>query len=259
MDNRIIESKFINQGYYIFKLDSFFLEKIKLILINQIRKKTKLDRFNLENFHKFLPVKKLNSLRLFLYNSLNKDKVFVDSVYSSSENIINNFVGNEIATSNINLSIQYPNDKTSLLKMHTDFFAGESLFQINLWIPFVDVKKSNSMFIINPINSIKILNKIRSDKKVTFNMITKKYKSKIKWLELNYGEALIFSPNCLHGNTVNKESTVRWSINVRYKNIYSPYNNIFSNEKKLGNFYKIFKPKIITKFNLHHNFNEFQD
>ena len=26
----------------------------------------------------------------------------------------------------------------------------------------------------------------------------------MKWLKVNYGEILIFSPNILHGNTINK-------------------------------------------------------
>ena len=49
--------------------------------------------------------------------------------------------------------------------MHTDFFSGESLFQVNLWVPFVNVKKTQSLFIINPKNSIDILKEIKNKKK----------------------------------------------------------------------------------------------
>ena len=80
----------------------------------------------------------------------------------------------------------------------------------------------------------------------------------MKWLNSKFGQAIIFSPNCLHGNVTNKEKTTRWSINIRYKNLYSPYNRIYGNEKKIGTFYKIFSPKLMTKFNLKYNFNEFQ-
>ena len=201
---------------------------------------------------------KINNLRLHLYREINSDKKFQNLIYKSSQKVIDNTVGNEIAKSKANLSIQYPKDDKSLLNMHSDFFSGESLFQVNVWIPFVNVKKTKSMFIINPNTSLKILKKIKSSKKITFNEIYKKYKKNMKWLNVKFGEGVIFSPNCLHGNVKNLEKTTRWSINIRYKNLYSPYNNIFGNEKKIGTFYSIFSPKLMTQFNLKYNFNEFQ-
>ena len=51
----------------------------------------------------------------------------------------------------INLSIQIPNDTKSMLPMHSDIYAGESPFEVVVWIPLMDVKKStHSMFITNP-------------------------------------------------------------------------------------------------------------
>jgi sporadic carbohydrate cluster 2OG-Fe(II) oxygenase len=73
---------------------------------------------------------------------------------------------------------------------------------------------------------------------------------------MKFGEGMLFSPNCLHGNVMNLEKNTRWSINVRLKNLYSPYSKIQENEKKIGSFYNIFTPKIITQFNLKHSFDE---
>ncbi len=254
----MIEKYFLENGYFIFNLDKSNLSDLKKTLIKEIKLFTKLKTINLDYFHKHYSIEKLNKLRIHLYKKINLNKKFCDITYKSSKDIIHSFVGNELATSNINLSIQFPNDKKSLLSMHTDFFGGESLFQANIWIPFVNVEKTKSMFIINPKNSIKILKEIKNNKNFDFLKIEKKYKSKLKWLKLKYGQALVFSPNCLHGNIENKEKTTRWSINVRYKNIYSPYSHKYVNEKKIGNFYKILNPKIITKFNLKHNFDEFE-
>ena len=77
----------------------------------------------------------------------------------------------------------------------------------------------------------------------------------MKWLKLSKGEGLLFSPNCLHGNVVNKEKNTRWSINVRYKNLFSPYNKI-QNEKNITSFYKPYSMKGVTQFNLKYNFDE---
>ncbi len=249
---------FLKNGYDKFKLEKKYLYKIKKILIKKIKKKTKVKSVNLDFFHKSYSLDKINNLRLHLYREINSDKKFQNLIYKSSQKVIDNTVGNEIAKSKANLSIQYPKDDKSLLNMHSDFFSGESLFQVNVWIPFVNVKKTKSMFIINPNTSLKILKKIKSSKKITFNEIYKKYKKNMKWLNVKFGEGVIFSPNCLHGNVKNIEKTTRWSINIRYKNLYSPYNNIFGNEKKIGTFYSIFSPKLMTQFNLKYNFNEFQ-
>ena len=190
-----------------------------------------------------------------LFNKLNKNSKFKKNIFNSAEHFIEGCVGSEICSSDINLSIQLPNDNSSLLEMHTDFFSGESLFQINLWIPFTDVKKTQSMFIVSPSDSFKILKEIKNDKKINFKDINKKYSKKIKWLSVKSGQGLMFSPNCLHGNIINKEEKTRVSINIRYKNIFSPYGNV-KNEKKIGTFYKILSPKAITLFNLKYNFDE---
>ena len=51
----------------------------------------------------------------------------------------------------INLSIQIPNDKTSMLPMHSDIYAGESPFEVVAWLPLTDVaSNSMSMFITKP-------------------------------------------------------------------------------------------------------------
>ncbi len=250
---------FINNGFIKFKLNKKHLNGIKKFLVRKIKKRTKKKSVNLNFFHNSYPLEKVNNLRLYLYNEINSDKKIQNLIYKSSEEVINYAVGSEIAKSKANLSIQYPKDENSLLSMHSDFFSGESLFQVNLWIPFVNVKKTKSMFIINPKMSLEILKKIKFSKKITFDEIYKKYKKKMKWLNVRYGEGIIFSPNCLHGNVKNSEKTTRWSINIRYKNLYSPYNDIFGNEKKIGTFYNIFSPKMITQFNLKHNFNEFQE
>ena len=36
---------------------------------------------------------------------------------------------------NINLSLQFPNDETSLLLIHSDVWSGDSAYEINLWLP----------------------------------------------------------------------------------------------------------------------------
>ena len=254
--NRNTENLFNKNGFIRFKIKKNLFNKLKKKLVNQIKKNTQLKKINLSTFHKDLNVKDLNNLRIKLYNAINKDSEFERLLFLSCQKYIELMVGSELCRSPINLAIQYPKDRTSLLPMHTDFFSGESIFQINLWLPFVSVKKNNSMFIIRPKDSIKILSKIKVSKKILFKQIEKAENSKLNFITASPGDAILFSPNCLHGNMVNTQNTTRWSINIRYKNIFSPYNKINENEKKIGIFYKIKEPKLVTKFNLIHNFDE---
>ena len=53
------------------------------------------------------------------------------------------------------------------------------------------------------------------------------------WLEIPYGETLVFNQNLLHGNIVNAEDETRWSTNCRFKGVFTPYA-----DKKLGEFFE---------------------
>jgi sporadic carbohydrate cluster 2OG-Fe(II) oxygenase len=251
-----LEKFFVKNGYIKFKINNKIINFLRKKIIIFTKEITGLRKIDLNKFHELYEIGKLNNLRIKLYNKINTDKQFSKKIFESSFKHIELMVGSELCNGNLNLSIQYPNDKTSILSMHTDFFSGESIFQVNLWIPFVDVKKTSSMFIINPQKSINLLKKIKESKKFTINNIFKKNKKDIKWLDIKFGEGMIFSPNCLHGNVMNIEKNTRWSINIRFKNLFSPYSKIKENEKKIGSFYNVYSPKIITQFNLEHSFDE---
>jgi sporadic carbohydrate cluster 2OG-Fe(II) oxygenase len=251
------EKKFLKTGYNIFKLKKDSAHKLRSIIISSIKEKIKTKEIDLDNFHKIFPKNKLNELRMHIYNSINKNNNFRKILYNGSKEAIEETVGSETVQSYISFSIQCPNDRSSLLTMHTDFYNCDSLFQINIWVPFVDVYKTKSMFIIDPKNSLNILSEMKNKKNITYQMIKNKYKSKIKWLNLKFGEGIVFSANTLHGNVTNLEKTTRWSINVRYKNLYSPYIRDVGNEKTIGGFYPIINAKLVTKFNLKYNFNDF--
>ena len=49
---------------------------------------------------------------------------------------------------NINLSIQFPDDDSSLLPIHSDVWSGDPPYEINLWVPLVNCYKTKSMYIL---------------------------------------------------------------------------------------------------------------
>jgi len=248
---------FLNNGYNIIKIkknDAYFL---RTKVIQFIKEKTKLKKINLNNLHKHYPLNKLNELRIYVYDKINKDKKFNKKINEIFDKEISQLVGSENVQSYISFSIQYPDDGTSLLTLHSDSTQSDSVFQANFWIPFVDVLRTKSMFIVKPSDSIEILNKMKNSKKITIQDVHIKYKKKMKWLKLNFGEAVAFTPNCLHGNVVNREKTTRISINLRFKNLYSPYVKNVGNLKHIENFYPSVNKKLITTINLKYPFDDF--
>ena len=60
-----------------------------------------------------------------------------------------------------------------------------------------------------------------------------KISNQVQWLEVKYGEVLIFNQALPHGNRVNTENETRWSMNCRFKSVFTPYG-----DKKLGEFFE---------------------
>ena len=69
---------------------------------------------DLNNLHKYVG-KDLNKLRLHLINKSNKDNKFKNYLFEIAKREIFEIVSNELGNENINLSIQCPNDDSSLL------------------------------------------------------------------------------------------------------------------------------------------------
>jgi sporadic carbohydrate cluster 2OG-Fe(II) oxygenase len=254
-----LNHQFLSQGYVIRKVDKKKLDIVcdkikKIILIKKLTKK-KINSFSnqylFNNFHNFINKKNLNTIRVKIISEINKNDEIKEMIYNLSKIYLNDIVGNELAIQKtLNLSIQLPKDYSSLLDMHSDAFSGESPFQVVLWIPLVDVKNTKSMFML-PINkSDSEIKKLKNYSTNGFDAIYKKNQKKLRWLKINYGEILIFSPNILHGNTVNKTNETRFSLNIRFKSLFSPYNKVEGNDRKLGYFYFPLNVKPATKIGL---------
>tara|TARA_B100001964_G_C14184938_1_gene578173 strand:+ start:270 stop:1064 length:795 start_codon:yes stop_codon:yes gene_type:complete len=252
MPDTLVES-FEKNGYLIFKDNSNVVNKLRSNIISILKKKnnklkSKTDDFVINNFHKFYSKKNLNEIRYKLYNNINLIKGFGDLYYKCSKKILDRLIGNEVAIQKkINLSIQMPNDPDSLLDMHSDIYAGESPFQVVVWIPMVDVKGTKSMFFTTPKTNKRLNNLVLNSKKKTVREIYQKNKKKFKFLNLKFGEILIFSPLILHGNTINRTKETRFSLNCRFKSLLSPYDVIVKSHRNIPQFYRPLNIKPMTK------------
>jgi sporadic carbohydrate cluster 2OG-Fe(II) oxygenase len=236
----------IEHPKYFHKIEKEII-KITLKFLN-IKKKPP---FFLENLHKYINYEKINSLRVNIYKQLNKKKWFREAYFSLAKNSIKNIVGDELVMQNyVNFSFQLPNDQTSQLSMHADSLSGESIFQVVLWVPLMDVKKTSSMYILNKKDSLENISNLYKFKSQGMHKIYTNNKKKIKFLSVKKNQFLLFSPNLLHGNIINEEKSSRVSMNCRFKNLFSPYSKKNHFGKRIGYFYSPLNIKPITKFSL---------
>ena len=245
---------FKKNGYLIKKTnDQVSLDSLQdfvyKILAQKKKNNTKDKKEFFTSLHRHIQKKKLNNFRVNAITLINRNKNFRDLYYSCAKELLDGFVGNEIAMQKkINLSIQIPNDTKSMLPMHSDIYACESPFEVVVWIPLMDVKKStHSMFITNPKDNAAINKAITKSKNLTIIKIYNKFKKKFKFLKINYGEILIFSPIIQHGNVVNTTKETRISLNCRFKSLLSPYDVFSKTHRNIPHFFQPHVIKPLTK------------
>ncbi len=207
MNYKNLINKFYKQGYFIFDIkNKKKLNFLRNFIVKKIQLKIK-DLKKLEKTHNFIVPSDLNSIKMKIYSEINNNKKFLKEYYEISKKELEIICGNEIAMQRkINLSIQMPHDDSALLPVHSDVWSGCSPFEVVVWTPLVDCKKTQSMFVYPK------------------NFKKKNHKKKIKkFINIKYGQALIFTHQIEHGNEINKEKNTRWSLNCRFKSLLSPY------------------------------------
>ncbi len=198
----------------------------------------------LDNIHQHISVAKLNEFRLKVFEAMNKEAWFREAYFAVARSALETLVGNELVMQRrVNISIQLPDEDSSLLPIHSDVWSGDSPYEVVLWIPYGDCYGTKAMYFTNAEMDAKtapIMNGYK-DAEALYQAVAKDS----PFIELNYGEALIFTQNIMHGNRVNVEKETRWSSNCRFKSALSPYA-----DKKLGEFFEPITLRPTTRLGL---------
>lgn len=214
------------------------LAKISTFVCSIIKSSNKKFNGNLDDLHMFESKSNINKLRLKIFNEINSKYNWENFILKICGNEIKEIHGQDLLIqSKINLSIQIPNDETSVLPKHTDCNSADSPFQSNVWIPLTNAFDTNSMFLFDKKRSLKYFQSINKIKKVTNKNIFSRVLKK-DFIKIDYGQCLLFNPAQLHGNQVNKTNKTRVSLNVRIKSLFSPEPTDRNPDRKLGTYYK---------------------
>jgi sporadic carbohydrate cluster 2OG-Fe(II) oxygenase len=236
-----LSRKFMSTGYVIVDVENRpALDELRAVVVGLVCRHlgcelpTDQGRF-LDMIHERVKPEKLNDLRLSVYRAMNELSWLRPTYFALGRSVIERLVGNELAMQNrVNLSIQMPEDDSSLLDIHADVFGGETPFQVVQWLPLVDCFETKSMFILPYPKNERIYRRLHEIGEGGMSALYDEVKDDVEWLTVPYGKALVFCPNCLHGNIVNRVPTTRWTMNTRFTGLFTPYT---SYEKKLGSYY----------------------
>ena len=240
-DEKTLENEFTEQGFIIREVaNKDALNKIQKLAVDMLIKK---GGDSLDNTHKAISIDELNDFRLDVIKEINSQPWVREAYYQIAKPYLDILVGNELAMqSRVNLSIQFPQDDSSLLPVHADTWSGDSPFEVVVWLPLVDCFSTKSMYLLPP----KAANHLSSNFKLhaqgnsedLFNAI----KNDVDWIKINFGEVLVFNQAYPHGNRGNKEIETRWSMNCRFKGLFTPYK-----DKKIGEFFEPITLRPVSK------------
>ncbi len=202
---------------------------------------------NVLNFiHQKVPVPELNAFRVKIIRAFNAVEGFREMYFRVAKPYLETLVGNELAMQlRVNLSIQFPNDDSSLLPVHADVWNGDSPFEVVVWLPIVNCYGTKAMYILSPEKTAELTSDFTKRAGQNSEELYISIKKDVKWLEVKYGEVLIFDQAQPHGNIINVEKETRWSMNCRFKGVFTPYG-----DKKLGEYFEPITLRAITKLGM---------
>ncbi len=204
----------------------------------------------LNGMHTRIEVTELNDLRLHLIGEMNESPGFRELLFSLAKGTIEAIVGNELAMqARVNLSIQMPEDDSSLLHTHADTWSGDSPFEAVLWLPLVNAYNTKSMYLLLPEANQKLNKDFKNLAGSSSDSLFENISDEVEWMKIDYGNFLLFNQTLPHGNRVNQESETRWSLNCRFKSVFSPYG-----DKKLGEFFHPISLKAASRVGLDYEF-----
>lgn len=239
-EERLLTDAFLNKGYVICPAaDKAALDWIRdqFFMLAQealgIKSSMPADHF-LDTIHERVTPRELNDFRLKMIREVNSDNKFRRAYYQIAKPYLDVLVGNELAMQlRVNLSIQLPGDDSSLLPLHADTWSGDSPFEIVVWLPLVRCYGTKAMYLLPPKASAELSNRFSSNYGASSESLYDEISDRVEWLEIAYGDVLVFNQALPHGNRVNSERETRWSMNCRFKGLFTPYG-----DKKLGEFFE---------------------
>ena len=257
-DEEQIAANFLNNGHVIVPVEEReLLDELRAAIVDIASAHLGMappqdhDTF-LNTIHQRVEPAALNAMRLKVINGVNALEWVRPSYFRFARKALERIVGNELVMQRrLNLSIQMPGDESSLLPVHADVWDGDSPFEVVVWMPLVDCYLTKSMFLLGPEATERHVSTLDRFEGKSAEDLFHAVEPDLQWLDIAYGEVLIFSLTLLHGNRVNREMATRWSMNCRFKSLFSPFA-----DKRMGEFFEPISIRPATRFGMNYRLPE---
>jgi sporadic carbohydrate cluster 2OG-Fe(II) oxygenase len=255
-EERALCDRFIRDGHLIAEAESrAALDRIRALIAGEAARALNLpppadpDAF-LNGIGDLVPVARLNAFRLQVIGAMNAAPWLRTAYFAVARRTLESVAGNELCMQRrVNLSIQLPDDDSSLLPIHADVWSGDSPFEVVLWIPLVNCQRSKSMYLLPPEPATRLQAEMHQYAERGAEALFQDYEADLAWMNVPYGHFLLFNQNLPHGNRVNQEPDTRWSMNCRFKGVFTPYA-----DKKLGEFFEPITLRAISRIGLDYQY-----
>lgn len=237
---REISEEYLNQGYIIRSVANpdaleWMRNQVVRLICDALGGATENESEDILNsIYTKVGAENLNEFRLRIIRNINAIENFREMYFRIARPYLEALVGNELAMQlRVNLSIQLPGDSSSLLPVHADTWSGDSPFEVVVWLPLVDCYRTKAMYLLPPQKYAELSSDFSAQAGESSEALYQSIKDDVKWLDIRYGEVLLFDQALPHGNRVNEEAETRWSMNCRFKGVFTPYG-----DKKIGEFFE---------------------
>lgn len=198
----------------------------------------------LDRFHeRDLDNTALNEFRVGLIQRMNERLNVGQLVFEAFRHFLLELIGPDVAVQkSTNLVIQRPGDD-SVPPLHRDA-PPHSYFEVVAWVPCVDCYRTKGMYVLDRIQTRSAIRRLSEDED-GYASLQDFILNNGTPLEVKYGEALFFWGGLFHYTPINVEDETRWAVNLRYKNLFSPYGS-----KGFPDYFRILETSPLTRIAL---------
>ena len=188
----------------------------------------------LDDFHRRgIKDEKLNNFRVELIKRFNAKFEVGDVVFEAFKDTLFGLVGPDVAVQkSTNIVIQQPGD-IGVSPIHRDA-PPNSPFEVVVWIPLVHCYGTKGFSVVGLDESADCASALRDNEPEAMEVMSRRVLAPDRFIEIDFGHGLFFWASLFHAVPVNVERETRWSLNLRFKNLFSPYGG-----KGLPDFFRI--------------------
>ena len=162
----------------------------------------------LDRIHEKVDVQRLNDLRLAVIREMNEEPWTQGLLLQhGAARLSRSWSATSSPCSCASISASScPNDDSSLLPVHADVWSGDSPYEVVLWVPYVHVYGTKTMFILPRDKDARYQARMGELKLKSAEELYRTIEPDLRWLDIPYGNVLLFTQNVMHGNIVNREA-----------------------------------------------------